>query len=89
MNGVAPEENGTFGLFVELITVVELLPKDVTKEPAKNKLEAEEFVVMDSTSDVAPDKPPNGGADQELAFVSQTATALPGVVKLPPTHTLL
>ncbi len=89
VKGVAPEENGTFGLLVELTTVVELLPNDVVNEPAKKRLDVDEFVVMDSTSEAAPDKPLNGGADHEPALVSQTATALPGVVKLPPTHTLL
>ncbi len=58
---MAPEENGTFGLLVELTTVVELLPNDVVNEPAKNRLDVDEFVVMDSTSEAAPDKPLNAG----------------------------
>ena len=44
-NGVAPEEKGTFGLFVLLTTVV-LSPNEVINEPAKNKLSAEELVVV-------------------------------------------
>ena len=87
-NGVAPEEKGTFGLFVLLTTVV-LSPNEVINEPAKNKLSAEELVVMERTSDDAPDSPPNGGADHKFALVSQTATACPGDVNDPPTQTLL
>ena len=85
---MAPTEKGTFGLFVPLITVV-LLPKVVMKEPAKNKLFAEAFVVIDRTSDPAPDRPPNGGADHEFAEVSHTATAFPGDENEPPAHTFL
>lgn len=87
--GVAPEEKGTFGLFVLLTTVVVLLPNSVMNDPAKKRLSAEEFVVMDRTSEEAPDSPPNGGADQVFAFVSQTATAFPGLENEPPTQTLL
>ena len=85
---MAPEEKGTFGLLVLLITDP-LPPNEVINEPEKNRLVEEELVVMERTSAAAPERPPKGGADQELAFVSQTATAFPGEVKVPPTHTLL
>lgn len=88
-NGVAPEENGTFGLFVLLTTVEVLLPNSVIKDPAKKRLSADELVVMDKTSEDAPDSPPKGGADHAFAFASQTATAFPGVENEPPTQTLL
>ena len=86
-NGVAPGENGTLGLLVPLIVM--LLPNAVMNEPAKKRLEAEELVVMESTSPAAPPSPPNGGADQELALVSHIATDDPGEVKRPPIHTRL
>jgi hypothetical protein len=86
-NGVAPAENGTLGLFVVLM--VELSPKLVMNDPAKNRLFSDEFVVMENTSDAAPDSPPKGGADHEFEFVSQTATACPGDEKLPPTQIFL
>lgn len=85
--GVAPAENGTFGLFV--LFTVELLPNVVTKDPAKNKLLAEELVVIESTSDEAPASPPKGGADHELELVSHIATACPGDANEPPTQTFL
>lgn len=45
-NGVAPGEKGTFGLFV-LFT--EPPWKLVTKDPAKNRLDWDEFEVIEST----------------------------------------
>ena len=86
-NGVAPAEKGTLGLLVELI--VELSPKLVTNEPAKNKLFSDELVVMERTWEPAPESPPKGGADHEFELVSQTATACPGDEKSPPTQTFL
>lgn len=86
-NGVAPAEKGTLGLLVPFITVP-LPPKEVMKEPAKKRLFAEELAVMESTRELAPDNPVNGGADHELALGSQTATDVPGDVNLPPNHTL-
>ena len=83
-NGVAPDENGTFGLFVPLIVV--LLPNAVTKDPAKNRLDADEFVVIERTSALAPESPPNGGGDHVFEVVSHIATALPGDEKEPPTQ---
>lgn len=85
-NGVAPDEKGTFGLLVLLIEIVPL-PKEVTNDPAKNKLECDELVVIESTSAFEPDSPPNGGADQDEEATSQTATERAGEVKLPPAHT--
>lgn len=49
--------------------------------------ESEELVVIELTRDCAPDNPLNGGGFHDRAWVSQTATAEPGEVKLPPTHT--
>ena len=87
-NGVAPVENGTLGLLV-LLSAVLLSWNDAMNDPAKNKLEAEELVVMDNTSPAAPAKPPKGALDQELALGSHTATDDPGDANFPPTHTLL
>ena len=56
-------------------------------EPAKNMLESDEFVVMEKTRDWAPERPTKGGGDHKPDLGSQTATAWPGEVKLPPTHT--
>lgn len=87
---MAPVEKGTLGLLEPvLFTTVPFPWKEMMNDPAKKRLDAEELVVIESTSAAAPDKPPNGGADQELALVSQTATAAAGEVKLPPTHTWL
>lgn len=83
--GVAPAENGTLGLLVPLMT--ELLPNEVTKEPAKNRLECDELAVIDETSALEPERPPNGGADQDEEATSQMATDGAGEVKLPPAHT--
>lgn len=87
-NGVAPLENGTLGLLV-LFNEVPVPWNDVMNEPAKTILKADEFDVMESTSAAAPERPPKGAFDQEPAFVSHTATAEPGEVNFPPTHTLL
>lgn len=88
-NGVAPAEAGTLGL-LELLNTAEPLPtNEVTNEPAKNRLLSDELVVMDRTRPSPPARPLNGGADQEDALGSHTATAVPGVVKLPPTQSLL
>lgn len=62
------------------MTVVPL-PKAVMKEPAKNRLASDEFVVMDRTSEAAPERPPKGGADHEEDEGSQTATDGAGDVK--------
>jgi hypothetical protein len=88
-NGVAPDEKGTFGLFVLLVETEPFPEKEVTKEPAKRRLEPDELVVMASTSASPPDRPPNGGADHDDVFGSQTATASAGEVNLPPVQTLL
>lgn len=45
--GVAPAEKGTLGLLVPLR--IRLLPKDVTKEPAKNRLSSASLVEMETT----------------------------------------
>lgn len=82
---MAPVEKGTLGLFVKLS--VELPSNEVKNEPAKKRLCRVVFVVMDSTRDPAPDRPEKGGADQEDALVSHTATSDPGKEKVPPTHT--
>lgn len=63
--------------------------KVVTNEPAKNLLESDEFVVMEKTRDWAPERPTKGGADHKPDLGSQIATAWPGEVKPPPTHTFL
>ena len=84
--GDAPAEKGTLGLFEPVREVVEL-PKSVMKEPEKNRLDCEAFVVMDDTSAAAPVRPSNGGADQEDDAVFQTATPRDGDVKRPPAHT--
>lgn len=59
------------------------------KDPAKNRLAWEAFVVIDETSAAAPVRLPNGGADQEDALVSQTATAEAGEENWPPAQSLL
>lgn len=59
------------------------------KDPAKKRLAWEAFVVIDNTSPVAPVRPPKGGADQDDAFVSQTATADAGEENWPPAQSLL
>lgn len=85
-NGVAPAENGTFGLLV-LFNVPVVFPNAVMNEPAKNKLAWEALVVIESTSDAAFARPPNGGALQADADGSQTATDDAGELKLPPNQT--
>lgn len=55
-------------------------------DPDKKMLDADAFVVMERTSAAEPLKPPNGAADHDFALVSQTATAEPGDVNLPPTQ---
>ena len=47
-NGDAPTEKGTFGLLVPFRLPS---PKDVKKEPAKKRLESDEFVVIEVTFD--------------------------------------
>jgi hypothetical protein len=91
VKGVPPAEPGTLGLFVPFRTVVPFpLPtNEVRKEPAKNRLLSDELDVMDRTRPSAPSRPLKGGADQEAALGSQTATDVPGEVKPPPTHSLL
>lgn len=89
VNGVAPGEKGTLGLFVPLTMAVPFPWNDVMNEPAKKRLDSEELVVMERTRASAPVKPSNGGFDHDAAFTSHTATADPGDVKLPPTQTLL
>ena len=59
------------------------------KDPEKKRLACEAFVVIDETSAAAPVRPPNGGADHEDAFVSQTATADAGEENWPPVQSLL
>ena len=86
-NGEAPEENGTLGLFVPL-----MLPpwKLVTKDPAKNRLESDEFEDIESTRPLLfAGSPPNGGADQEEDEGFQTATNDDGDENSPPTQTRL
>ena len=86
-NGVAPAENGTFGLFVLLTTIDPLLlevPKDVTNDPEKNRLAEDALVVMDNTLPVSP---PNGAAVHAFVLTFHTATAREGCVNEPPTHT--
>jgi hypothetical protein len=61
--------------------------KEVMKEPAKKRLESDEFVVMEKTVDCAPETPTKGGFDHEPDFTSNRATEEPGDVKLPPTQT--
>lgn len=86
-NGEAPGENGTLGLFVPL---TELLWKLVTKEPAKNRLDWDEFEDIASTSPLlVVGSPPNGGADQEEDEGFQIATNDDGVENWPPTQTRL
>lgn len=63
--------------------------KDVIKDPVKNRLAWEAFVVIDETSAAAPARPPKGGADHEDAFASQTATADAGEENWPPAQSLL
>lgn len=87
--GVAPAENGTLGLFVPLRAVEPFPTNEVMKEPAKNRLLSEELDVMESTRPSAPTRPLKGGGDQEAALGSQTATEVPGEVKLPPTQSLV
>ena len=67
--GEAPAEKGTFGLLVPFKTLL-ALPNDVMKDPAKNRLASEAFVVMEVTSAWAPEMPAKGAPDQELALVS-------------------
>ena len=86
VNGVAPAENGTLGLFDPLIARVPL-PNSVMNDPAKNKLDCDAFVVMDETSRAAPTRPPNRGADHDEDTVLQTATPGAGDVKRPPAQT--
>ena len=74
MNGVAPAEKGTFGLLVPFRVMLEAAPKEVMNEPEKNKLPADEFVVIESTSSPAPPRPPNGAADQAEDLGPQMAT---------------
>jgi hypothetical protein len=83
-NGVAPRENGTFGLLVPFRTTEPLSWKEVMKEPAKKRLASDEFVVMERTSDRAPVTPTKGGFDHKPDLISQRATDDPGDVKLPP-----
>ena len=86
-NGEAPEENGTLGLFVPFI-----LPpwKLVTKDPANNRLDSDEFEDIESTRPLLfADSPPNGGADQEEDEGFQTATNDDGDENSPPTQTRL
>ena len=71
------------------LIAVPLPTNSVTNEPEKKSESDEELVVIDSTSAAAPVKPPNGGADQDFALVSYTATAELGDVNLPPAQTLL
>jgi hypothetical protein len=86
--GVAPDENGTLGLLVELMG--EPLPEnEVMNEPANKRLDAVEFSVMERTLASAPESPPNGGADHDLVFGSYMATAEDGVVNFPPAQSLL
>lgn len=85
-NGVAPLEYGTLGLLV-LFNAEPLPWNEAMNDPDKKMLDADALVVMERTSAAAPLKPPNGAADHDFAFVSQTATAEPGDVNLPPTHT--
>lgn len=87
-NGDAPGEYGTLGLLV-LLTDVVFPAKDVTNEPAKNKLDEEIFWEIEKTWAFAPDSPLKGGADQVFDLVFQTATDEPGDEKLPPTQRLL
>lgn len=87
-NGVAPAEKGTLGLFVLLSTVDPFPWKEATNDPAKKMLDSDALVVMDNTSASAPEKPPNGGEDQDDDLGFQVATADPGLVNFPPTHTL-
>lgn len=87
-NGVAPLEKGTLGLLV-LFSGAPVPWNDAINEPAKNRVDADELDVMERTSAAAPERPPNGGRDHELEFMSHTATDEPGDVNLPPTHTLL
>lgn len=46
-------------------------------------------MVIESTSEDAPESPPKGGADQVFAPTSQTATDFPGDENEPPAHSLL
>ena len=86
-NGEAPEENGTLGLFVPLIPPPWKL---VTKDPANNRLDSDEFEDIESTRPLLfADSPPNGGADQEEEEGSQTATNDDGDENSPPTQTRL
>lgn len=87
-NGDAPGEYGTLGLLV-LLTDVVFPAKDVTNEPAKNKLDEEVFEVIEKTWAFSPDSPLKGGADHEFDFVFQMATDEPGDEKCPPTQRLL
>ena len=86
--GVAPAEKGTFGLLVPL-SATELFPKEARKEPVKMRLLCDELDVIDRTSPAAPDRPPNGGGDQEDDLVFQIATEGDGDANPPPAHTLL
>src|ERR1700685_3565005 len=83
-NGVAPLEKGTLGLFV-LFNEAPLPWNDATNDPAKNMLEAEECVVIESTSAAARERPPKGAFDHEPALVSHMATDEAGEVNFPPT----
>lgn len=85
-NGVAPAENGTLGLLVPFKAEV---PKEVVKDPAKNKLVWEEFVEMELTLACAPVMPEKGGCTHMPVGTFQTATEEAGDVKFPPTHNLL
>jgi len=85
-NGVAPGEYGTFGLFWPSESGEPW--KDVMKEPAKNRLVPDAFIVIELTRSWAPVKPVNGGDDQEPDLILKTATAWAGDVKLPPNQSL-
>ena len=86
-NGEAPGENGTLGLLVPLI---EPSWKLVTKDPAKNKLDWEEFEDIEDTCPLlVVGNPPNGGADQEEDEGFHTATNEEGEENRPPTQTRL
>ena len=86
-NGEAPEENGTLGLFVPLITAPWKL---VRKDPVNNRLDSDEFEDIESTRPLLlADSPPNGGTDQEEDEGFQMVTNGDGDEKSPPTQTRL
>lgn len=87
-NGVAPAENGTFGL-LEPVRFPPLPWKEARKEPATKTLEPDELEVMEDTWAPAPDTPEKGAFDHEPAFGSQTAMFAPGEEKAPPAQTLV